>query len=36
MIFDINRFTYQIICDLMEKNKQYWKDKCPFDYEFID
>lgn len=22
--------------ELMEKNKQYWKDKCPFDYEFID
>lgn len=21
---------------IMEKNKQYWKDRCPFDYEFID
>ena len=21
---------------IMEKNKQYWKERCPFDHEFID
>ena len=28
--------SVEIMRELLEKNKQFWKDKCPFDYEFID
>ena len=26
----------EIMEELFEENKQYWKDRCPFNYEFID
>lgn len=28
--------SVEIMRELLEKNKQFWKDKCPFDYEFTD
>ena len=28
--------SVEMMREIMEENKQYWKDKCPFDYEFID
>lgn len=28
--------SIEIMRELLEKNKQYWKDRCPFDYEFLD
>lgn len=28
--------SIEIMRELMEKNKQYWAGRCPFDYEFID
>lgn len=28
--------SIEIMRELLEKNKRYWKDRCPFDYEFVD
>ena len=28
--------SVEMMREIMEENKQYWKNKCPFDYEFID
>lgn len=28
--------SVEMMREIMEENKQYWKDRCPFDYEFID